>query len=107
MPGGSSLFGTIAKPLLEKCRIAIIHPKRLSAFAEALTSREQGWLIGGSEHALALRMPVNDVRTLREECDNPEIDVVWHYIVCTLPGADGNAGIAGLGFGNKAARRYL
>ena len=52
-------------------------------------------------------MPANDVRTLREECDNPEIDVVWHYIVCTLPGADGNAGIAGLGFGNKAARRYL
>jgi hypothetical protein len=55
-------------------------PLRISVFAEALTSREQAWRIAGSKHDLVVRISVNEIRALREQCGNSEIDVVWHHI---------------------------
>ena len=74
---------------------------RLSVFAESLTSPKQAWIIAGAKehHELVLRLSVDAIRALWPGADvaNAEtLDVVWHHIADTQPGAEGHAAITGL-----------
>jgi hypothetical protein len=82
-------------------------PPRLSVFAESLTTHLQGWQLTNRKYQLVLLLQTDGIRALRLECENAELDVVWHRIESALAGARGHAGITGLQVGNKVARRFL
>lgn len=86
------------------------NPPRLSVFCAALTSPFQAWTIAGEKpgHELALTLAVDDIRALRPDPGTPGaemLDVVWHHISDTRPGAEGHAGITGLDKGTSLQRK--
>jgi hypothetical protein len=85
-------------------------PRKLSVFAESLTTPKQAWIIAGARehHELVLRLSVDAIRALRPGADVPNaetLDVVWHHIANTRPGAEGHAGITGLDGTDRKIRK--
>lgn len=68
-------------------------PFRLSVFSESRTTPQQArYVVNKEKLYLCLRLDVDFVRSL-----DSEMDVVWHRIDDPSPGAEGHAGITGLG----------
>lgn len=72
---------------------------RLSVWEVTNTTLKQAGALSGGKYALAGRLPVDGVRTLRPEPDHMSVenlDVQWERATQPGPGADGHAGITGL-----------
>jgi len=85
-------------------------PRKLSVFAESLTTPKQAWIIAGAKknHELVLRLSVDAIRALRPGADVPNaetLDVVWHHRADPRPGAEGHAGITGLDGTDRKIRK--
>ena len=84
-------------------------PARLSVFVEDLTTPAQAAVILGREsYTLVVRLEVDQVGSLKVEPDLPAapgLDVQWHPIDDTRPGASGHAGVTGLDHSNGAVRK--
>lgn len=83
--------------------------KRISVWASSLTTPQQArsFMDPSKEYEAVIYLNVSRVRQLVFEDEHPPLDVRWHYMDFTGPGAEGHSAVCNLDKGDDRTQRKV